>query len=95
MACWDFPHPFVDSECACFNLCAELATEPGIGSKGVGSYDLYNSTPITAAQASVTGHPTNGEKLYVRLYAWINGAWQYNDYTYTAKGGTSPTFSLP
>ena len=57
----------------------------GIGSSGVGSYDLFNSTPITAAQASVTGLPTNGEKLYARLYSWINGAWQYNDYTYTAQ----------
>jgi hypothetical protein len=67
----------------------------GIGSTGVGSYDLYNSTPITATQASVTGLPTNGETLYARLYSLINGAWQYNDYTYTATATpavlTSPT----
>ena len=67
----------------------------GIGSMGVGSYDLFNSTPITATQASVTGLPTNGETLYARLYSWINGAWQYNDYIYTAAATpavlTSPT----
>jgi len=60
----------------------------GIGSTGVGSYDLYNSTPITATQASVTGLPTNGETLYARIYSWINGAWQYHDYTYTAATAT-------
>ena len=43
---------------------------------------------------SVTGLPTNGKKLYARIYSWINGAWQYNDFTYTATGGTSPTSSL-
>jgi len=67
----------------------------GIGSTGVGSYNLFNSTPITATQASVTGLPTNGETLYARLYSWINGAWQYHDYTYTATATpavlTSPT----
>jgi len=62
----------------------------GIGSTGVGSYDLYNSTPITATQASVTGLPANGEKLYARLYSLINGAWQYNDYTYTATATPTP-----
>jgi len=33
----------------------------GIASQGVGSYNLFNSTPITATQASVTGLPTNGQ----------------------------------
>jgi hypothetical protein len=45
----------------------------------------------------VTGLPTNGTTLYARLYSWINGAWQYNDYTYTASGEAvraTPTFSV-
>jgi hypothetical protein len=33
----------------------------------------------------VTNLPTNGETLYARLYSLINGAWQYHDYTYTAR----------
>ena len=41
----------------------------GIGSTGVGSYNLFNSTPITAPAVSVTGLPTNAEKLYARLYS--------------------------
>ena len=67
----------------------------GIGSTGAGSYNLYNSTPITATQASVTGLPTNGETLYARLFSWINGAWQHNDYTYTATGGTPAVLTSP
>ena len=66
----------------------------GIGSTGVGSYNLFNSTPITATQASVTGLPTNGETLYARIYSWINGAWQFNDYTYTA-GATPAVLTSP
>jgi hypothetical protein len=30
----------------------------------------------------VTGLPSNGEKVYVRLYWLINGAWSAADYTY-------------
>jgi len=65
------------------NWLGRHAVRAGIGSTGVGSYNLFNSTPITAIQASVTGLPTNGTTLYVRLYSMINGAWQYNDYIYT------------
>ena len=58
----------------------------------MGSYNLFNSTPITATQVSVSGLPTNGETLYARLYSLINGAWQYNDYTYTATA--TPTLAV-
>jgi hypothetical protein len=34
---------------------------------------------------SVTGLPTNGKKIYARLYSWINGGWEYTDSTYTAQ----------
>jgi hypothetical protein len=45
----------------------------------------------------VSDLPSNGEKLYVRLYSLINGAWQSTDYTYVANGSpiaaalTTPT----
>jgi hypothetical protein len=29
------------------------------------------------------GLPANGMTVYARLYSYINGAWQYNDYVYT------------
>ena len=62
-----------------------------------GTYDLYNSTPITALTTTATGLPTNGTMIYARMFSLINGTWQSNDYTYTAHGTpvlavlTSPT----
>jgi hypothetical protein len=34
--------------------------------------------------ASLTGLPTNGSTVYVRLWSLANATWQYNDYIYTA-----------
>jgi len=34
--------------------------------------------------------PTNGQTVYARLYSWINGTWQHNDYVYTESGSTVP-----
>jgi hypothetical protein len=57
-----------------------------LGTTGPGSSDVYNSTetPTTALTTGAITVPTNGATLYARLYSKINGAWQYNDYTYTA-----------
>ncbi len=60
-----------------------------LGTTGLGSSNLYNPSPTTANEASVSGLPANGTTVYVRLYSLINGAWQYNDYTYTAEGTTA------
>ena len=54
------------------------------GTTGVGSSNLYNSGNVTATSETVSGLPSNGEKIYARLYSLINGVWQYADYTYTA-----------
>ena len=53
---------------------------------GVGLSDVYNSGQITATQVSVSNLPTNGVKLYARLWSRINGNWQSNDYTFTESG---------
>jgi hypothetical protein len=57
-----------------------------LGTTGAGSSDLYNSgnLPGTATGVTVTGPglPSNGGTVYARLYSFINGAWQYHDYTY-------------
>ncbi len=54
----------------------------------VGTYytgvDIYNKDLGTNLAALVTGLPTNGNTVYVRLWSKINNQWQYNDYTYTA-----------
>jgi kumamolisin len=57
-----------------------------------GGYDLYLSGHITSLSTTVSGLPFNGQKIYARLYSIINGATQYNDYTYTAE--TVPTSKL-
>ena len=64
-----------------------------LGTTGPGSRDLYNSAEATTTALTsglVTGIPTNGATLYARLYSWINGAWQYTDYTYTEFGTPVP-----
>ncbi len=46
--------------------------------------DIYKSGPLTGTSQAVTGLPTDGSTVYVRLHSYINGAFQSNDYTYTA-----------
>jgi hypothetical protein len=64
------------------------ATEYGldVGTTGVGSQDVFNSGIVTATSAAVTGLPTSGQIVYVRLYSKVSGVWETADYTYTASG---------
>jgi hypothetical protein len=55
----------------------------------VGGQDLFNQNGGTSLSATVAGLPTNGSRLYVRLYSLISGTWLSNDYTYTATTTTS------
>jgi hypothetical protein len=55
-----------------------------LGTTGVGSSNLYNSGGTTATTETVSGLPTNGVKVYARLYQMIDAKWQSTDYTYTA-----------
>jgi hypothetical protein len=62
-----------------------------------GGNDLHNSNQLTSStlSRSVTGLPSNGSPVYVRLWSLLNGAWQYSDYTYTAyKVVSSPKAQL-
>ena len=63
----------------------------------LGSTDLYNQSTGTTQQATVTGLPTNGGTIYVRLNSLIDNAWQYNTYTYTAAtaSGTPAAMTSP
>jgi len=59
-----------------------------------GNNDLYSQPPGLNLTGTVTGLPTDGRQLYVRLWSLIGGVWQFNDYTYTA--ATAVTFqTLP
>ena len=54
-----------------------------------GAYDIYGADQGAALSHTVSGIPTDGRTIYVRLWSYLSGAWQYNDYTYTASTGTS------
>jgi hypothetical protein len=69
-----------------------------IGTQGVGSNDLYNSTLKSASTTSYTftSLPAGGQPIYVRLVTNFNGMWVHNDYQYTAATGamlTLPTLN--
>ena len=64
-----------------------------LGTTGPGSRDVYNSAEATTTALTsglISNIPTNAATLYARIYSWINGAWQYNDYTYTESGTPVP-----
>jgi hypothetical protein len=65
-----------------------------IGSKGVGSNNLYNSAPKTVTTYTFNSMPTNGETIYVRLITNFNGLWVSQDYAYTAVALASLTSPL-
>jgi hypothetical protein len=65
-----------------------------VGTTGVGSSNIKASGGQTGQTFAVSGIPTTGGTLYVRLLSLIDGAWQHNDYTYTEANFaqlTSPT----
>jgi Metallo-peptidase family M12 len=45
---------------------------------------LYSQSQGTNLSVTVSGLPTNGSTLYVRLWSRISGVWQFNDYVYIA-----------
>jgi len=60
-----------------------------------GTLNLYDANQGTNASATVNGLPVDGQPIYVRLFSWINNAWQYNDYTYTAASPSAATMISP
>ena len=53
---------------------------------GLGAKNIHDSGQISTTSRSVSGLPTNGSTVYVRLWSMIGGSWagNYRDYTYTA-----------
>ena len=58
-----------------------------VGVSGVGSTELFNSNLAAARTQAVSNLPSNGGTVYVRLWSLMEGAWVFNDYTYTAATG--------
>ncbi len=57
-----------------------------IGTTGVGSNNVYGGSQGTNLTGIVSGFPTNGGPVYVRLWTLLGGGtgWVFNDYTYAA-----------
>jgi hypothetical protein len=49
-----------------------------------GSFDLYGAYQGAGLSRTVSGLPTDGSTIYVRLFSWIADMWQFDDYTYIA-----------
>ncbi|MCC6419218.1 MAG: hypothetical protein IT429_13365, partial [Gemmataceae bacterium] len=83
------------SATATFQWSAGSATQFGlwIGSTP-GSRDIA-ATGGAAASYTAGGLPTDGRTLYVRLWSLVGGAWQFNDYVYTAQSLTPAVMSSP
>jgi hypothetical protein len=57
-----------------------------VGTTGAGSQDIAALDRGMNQSATVTGLPTTGVTIYVRLWSLVVGGWQFRDYTYTAAG---------
>jgi hypothetical protein len=72
-----------------------------VGTTSPGSSNLYYSNNVTVTTETVSDLPSNGEKVYVRLYWLIGSTWHEADYTYVAYGSptqavlTTPTPDTP
>jgi hypothetical protein len=63
-----------------------------VGTTGAGSSNLFNSGSTTATSAGVSGLPANGSALYAKLASYINGSWQFANYTFVS-GARAATLS--
>jgi hypothetical protein len=61
-----------------------------LGLSGPGSSSLYASGWLTTTSTTVTSLPAKGATVYARLYSMVNGAVEYNDYTYTESPAGTP-----
>jgi hypothetical protein len=59
-----------------------------------GSRDIYGSA-ASGGSTTVSGLPTDGRRIYVRLWTLIDGVWQYNDYSYLTTGVTAARITSP
>ena len=59
-----------------------------------GGYEYYNQSQGTNTSVTVSGLPTNGSTVYVRLWTYISGTWHFNDYTYTASSNSGASYVI-
>ncbi len=63
-----------------------------VGSRGVGSANIFASSTGSATSTIVEDLPSDGS-LEVRLWSKIGADWRYNDYTYTLEPGEPEVYS--
>ena len=56
----------------------------------IGQTNLFTADQGLATSKTLTSLPLNGSTIYVRLWSYFSGGWQFNDYTYTASGAENP-----
>ncbi len=64
-----------------------VGTTPGGG-------DLFSNHVDSVMSQAVTGIPTDGRTIYVRLQSYINNAWQIDNETYVAATGSGPATQM-
>jgi glucose/arabinose dehydrogenase len=57
-----------------------------------GGTDIVAGIQYSNTSATISGLPTDGRALYVRLYSLVSGSWEYDDFTYTASGAAGAAF---
>ncbi len=62
------------------------SSEPVSGSLAFGHEFFYNYVSGGSQDVYI---PSDGNPVYVTLFSWIDGAWQWNSYLYTAAGGSN------
>jgi hypothetical protein len=60
-----------------------------------GGTNLYNQSEALATSQAITGLPTDGSTIYVRLWTGSTNGYQYNDYTFKASGGVKAVMTAP
>jgi hypothetical protein len=59
-----------------------------VGTNGLGSYDVYCGSQESLT-STVSGLPTDGSPIYVRLWSRLPRGWRYVDYTYNLEPGAA------
>ena len=60
-----------------------------------GGYDLFSQSAGLATSEAITGLPTGGGTVYVRIWTAIGSAWRYSDCTYMAYSSLPAVMTSP
>ncbi len=91
--CWQHIHGYVGNlQLVCSSGRDRLLAGYGFRAGGNNHYSSGNLGLVYST--STSNLPTNGSTVYVTLYAYINGSWSPNDYTYTAFNAGAETAVL-